>query len=95
MIDIDKAQLPAITEVNTWTGRTFKENVTHNATCPTYNVHIRQLLHVAYKVAAEMEDEFIEALEKYETLIAEHVTENIFSRHIQPVFIGDLTDLTS
>lgn len=88
VIDIDKTQLPTIPEVNTWTGQMFKNTVTHDQACPEYNLHVRQLLHVAYKVAAEMGSEYIEALGRYEGLIAEHVTENIFRRHIQPVFIG-------
>lgn len=88
VIDIDKTQLPAIAEVNTWTGQQFKETVTHDPACPAYNLHVRQLLHVGYKVASEMTNEYIEALEKYEDLIADHVTENIFKRHIVPVFTG-------
>jgi hypothetical protein len=86
VIDIDKTQLPAIADVNTWTGQMFKDTVTHDQTCPGYNLHVRQLLHVGYKVASEMGSEYIDALEKYEVLIADHVTENIFERHIRPIF---------
>jgi hypothetical protein len=42
---------------------------------------------VGYKVAAELGSEYIDALEKYEDVIAEHVTGNIYDRHIFPVFI--------
>jgi hypothetical protein len=38
-------------------------------------------------VAAEMGDEFLGALQKYEETIAENVTENIFERHIRPIFM--------
>jgi len=48
---------------------------------------MRQLLHVAYKIAAEMGDDFLNALEKYEKTIAENVTENIYERHIKPIFM--------
>lgn len=87
VIDIDKTKLPSIEEVNGWTGEKFKSVVTHDLSCVEYNLNVRQLLHVGYKVAAELGSEYIDALEKYEDVIAEHVTENIFQRHIKPVFI--------
>jgi hypothetical protein len=87
VIDIDKSKLPAINEVNSWTSDKFKRSVTHDQSCSDYDLNIRQLLHVGYKVAAELGSEYIDALEKYEDVIAEHVTENIYERHIFPVFI--------
>lgn len=87
VIDIDKTKLPGIDEVNGWTGPKFKNAVTHDQSCPDYNLNVRQLLHVGYKVAAELGGEYTDALEKYEDVIAEHVTENIFQRHIKPVFM--------
>ncbi len=86
VIDIDKNKLPSIDEVNNWTGSRFKSTVTHDLSCPDYNLNVRQLLHVGYKVAAEMGSEYIEALERYEDVIADHVTYNIFERHIKPIF---------
>ncbi|RKY10910.1 MAG: hypothetical protein DRP65_05655, partial [Planctomycetota bacterium] len=77
---------PSIDEVNNWTGSRFKSTVTHDLSCPDYNLNVRQLLHVGYKVAAEMGSEYIEALERYEDVIADHVTYNIFERHIKPIF---------
>jgi hypothetical protein len=87
VIDIDKSRLPAINEVNSWTSDKFKRSVTHDQSCSDYDLNIRQLLHVGYKVAAELSSEYMDALEKYENVIAEHVTENIYERHICPVFI--------
>ncbi|MHC4432472.1 MAG: hypothetical protein ACYTBS_11595, partial [Planctomycetota bacterium] len=55
--------------------------------CEQYNLHLRQLLHVGYKVAAEMGTRFTDALREYEEVIAENVAENIYDRHIKPVFI--------
>jgi hypothetical protein len=88
VIDIDKSKLPTIDEVNSWTTQKFKDTVTHNHSCEDYNPNVRQLLHVGYKVAADLGGEYINALEKYEDTIAEHVTENIYKKHIKPVF-GD------
>jgi hypothetical protein len=46
------------------------------------------MLHVSYKVAAEMGGRFYEALQRYEAQIAPHVTENLLRRHIRPIFGG-------
>ena len=86
VIDIDKDALPSVDEVNEWSAEKFKAAVTHDATCADYNLNVRQLLHVGYKVAAEMGSEYLEALEANEEIIAEHVTYNIFERHIKPIF---------
>jgi tagaturonate epimerase len=85
VIDIDKQKLPAIDEVQGWDCQRFKQAVAHRRQCDNYNPDMRQLLHVGYKVAAEMGAEYTNALEKYEDIIAEHVTENIFKRHIIPI----------
>ncbi len=88
VIDINKTELPAVEEVDAWTSRQFKDAVTHDPDCSHYNLNMRQLLHVGYKIAVELGDNYIEALEQYEDVIAEHVTYNIFDRHIKPIFIG-------
>ena len=44
-------------------------------------------MHVAYKVAAEMGARYLDALEKYEDIVAQNVTENIYERHIKPIFM--------
>jgi len=89
VIDIDRGQLPSAGEVASWDGQTFASNLRHDQTCLHYNPHLRQLLHVGYKVAAEMGPRFLEALNRYEEAIAEHVTTNIFERHIRPLFLED------
>lgn len=88
VIDIDREKLPTVETVASWTSRQFKNAVTHNPSCLEYDSNIRQLLHVGYKVAAELGDEYINALEKYGDVIAEHVTGNIYRRHIIPIFAG-------
>ncbi len=88
VINIDKNKLPGIVEVGNWDGPQFAAALRHDQSSAEYNPHFRQLLHVGYKVAAEMGDEYSNALEKYEDVIAGNVTENIFERHIKPIFIG-------
>ena len=54
---------------------------------PDYNLHLRQLLHVGYKVAAQMGDRYYGALKTYETDVARNVTTNLWERHIKPLFL--------
>jgi len=88
VIDIDKSQLPDPAEVKTWDGPRFARTLRHDQKCTDFNPHFRQLLHVGYKVAAQMGERYLKALDEHETVIAEHVTGNIFARHIVPLFLG-------
>jgi len=89
VIDIDVARLPDPKEVAGWRSETFSDALTHDQSCPGYNRHLRQLLHVGYKVAAEMGSKFTDALKQYENTIAPLVTNNLYQRHIKPVFLGN------
>ena len=86
VIDIDRAKLPSAQEVDKWDGERFAAALRHNQSCEQYNLNFRQLLHVGYKIAAEMGTRFSDALKKYEDIIAENVTDNIYERHIKPLF---------
>jgi len=88
VIDIDTAELPTAEEVDKWDGQDFASALRHDQSCEQYNPNFRQLLHVGYKVAAEMGTRFTNALLKHEAIIAQNVSENIYERHIKPVFIG-------
>ena len=87
VIDINMEKLPRPEDIDKWNGKKFAAALRHNQECQEYNPHFRQLLHVAYKVAAEMGTRFSDALDKYEDVIAKNVTENIYERHIKPVFM--------
>ncbi len=87
VIDIDREKLPTAQEVDKWDGERFASALRHDQSCEHYNLNFRQLLHIAYKIAAEMGTRFSDALKKYENIIAENVTENIYERHIRPLFI--------
>jgi len=87
VIDIEQKKLPTPNEVNQWDSPTYVSALKHDLTNKRYNKQFRQMLHVAYKVAAEMGDEYIAALTKYEKIIGEHVTENIYERHLKPLFM--------
>jgi hypothetical protein len=88
VIDIDRRKLPAKTEVQDWTSEQFVSALRHNQGCEQYNPHLRQLLHVGYKVAAKMGDRYLNMLEACEATVAKNVTENLYERHLKPLFIG-------
>ena len=88
VIDIHRHHLPTAAEVNTWTGAQFAAALRHDQQNPAYNANVRQLLHVGYKVAAEKGTAFLQALEENRAIIAELVTDNLFTKHMQPLFFG-------
>jgi hypothetical protein len=86
VIDIDYAKLPAPAEVDTWTPEQFTDALRHVQSNPGFNPNMRQLLHVGYKVAAKMGNRYLDMLSRSEESIARNVTENIYDRHIKPLF---------
>ena len=88
VIDIDRSKLPPKAEVRSWSSAQYANALRHNTKRSEYNLHVRQLLHVGYKVAARMGDRYINMLEACEPAVARNVTENLFDRHLKPLFIG-------
>jgi hypothetical protein len=94
VVNIDPARLPAPELVGRWSSEQFVAALRHDPKSPAYNPSLRQLLHVGFKVAARMGTRYLDLLSATETTIAENVTENLFHRHLRPLFIGE-TDATS
>jgi tagaturonate epimerase len=88
VIDIDKNRLPTPDEAAGWDEKTFADSLRHDQSCPSYNPDFRQLLHVGYKIAAQLGERYLSALKKHDEIIGHNVTENIFSRHLKPIFMG-------
>jgi hypothetical protein len=88
VIDIDPSKLPAPAIVARWTSQQYTAALRHDPHSPDYNPSLRQLLHVGFKIAAKMGDHYLNLLEANEPVIAKNVTENLFDRHIAPVFLG-------
>jgi hypothetical protein len=88
VIDIDVSNLPAPEVVGQWTSEQFTSSLRHVPHSPSYNSSLRQLLHVGFKVAAKMGPRYLQLLEANESVIAKNVTENLYARHIVPVFLG-------
>lgn len=86
VIDIDPASLPLPPEVDKWDGKKFAATLRHEPGHPDYHAGFRQLLHVGYKVAAEMGDEYLAMLRLHNEIVAEQVTTNIYDRHIKRLF---------
>jgi hypothetical protein len=88
VIDIDVASLPSPAEAQRWTAEQWAGALRHDLASPEYNRSLRQLMHVAFKIAAKMGPRYIAMLEQHEEHVAENVTANLFDRHIRPVFLG-------
>ncbi|MGZ5469452.1 MAG: tagaturonate epimerase family protein [Candidatus Aminicenantales bacterium] len=89
VISIDASALPSAGEAAAWDPREFVGALQHDPICPRFNPHFRQLVHIAFRIAAEMGDRFTDLLETYREPIETHVTENLFDRHIAPLFLDD------
>ncbi len=87
VIDIDRAKLPDPKTVRGWSGPEFAAALRHDQTSPAYNRHFRQLIHVGFKVAAELGPTYYQALEAHAEVISALVTENLLEKHIKPVFV--------
>jgi hypothetical protein len=88
VIDIDPAKLPSPSEVKGWSSGQYTSALRHVEGAAAYNSSLRQLLHVGFKVAASEGSRYLGLLESNEAVIAKNVTENLFHRHIAPVFLG-------
>jgi hypothetical protein len=88
VIDIDDSKLPNAEEVEGWTSEQYTSALRHDQKNPAYNPSFRQLLHVGFKIAANMGPRYIQALEANEDVVARNVTANLWDRHIKPIFLG-------
>jgi len=88
VLDIDISKLPLPGEINCLSGQALADIITHRQAEPTYNRHMRQLMHVAYKLAADKRELFLPALERCRSIVAKRVTDNLFVNHLKPLFIG-------
>jgi hypothetical protein len=87
VIDIDPAKLPMPETVTGWSAEQFVAALRHDPKNPAFNPHLRQLIHVGFKIAAQMGSRYLDMLKKCETSIAKNVTFNLYERHLRPVFV--------
>ncbi|MEZ0266011.1 MAG: tagaturonate epimerase family protein, partial [Phycisphaerae bacterium] len=87
VIDIDAAKLPSAAVVSVWSGAEFVAVLRHEPSNPAFNPHLRQLVHVGFKVAAMMGEKYLGLLRECEASVARNVTGNLYDRHLKPLFV--------
>jgi hypothetical protein len=86
VIDINRSSLPSKEEVLKWNNIKFADSIRHIQGNESYNLNMRQLIHVAYKLASLKMDEYFRLLDKNEKIVSECVYDNIYNRHICRLF---------
>ena len=86
VIDINPAKLPSAQQIESWSGDEYARALRHNQSDPLYNPDFRQMVHVSYKIAAQLGSEYYDALKRNSAVIANQVRENILDRHIARLF---------
>ena len=71
-----------------WTSPQFVSALRHDPKNPAFNPHLRQLLHVGFKVAAKKGARYLDALRKHQAIVGRNVTGNLYERHLKPLFLG-------
>jgi len=89
VLNIDEQQLPSPSQVVGWSGSDFSEALMNKPESEAYNPSFRQLMHTAYKIAAEKSEQFLPLLKKYEQQTGHYVFENIYNNHLKPLFIDE------
>lgn len=86
VLDIDKSKLPEVSELKNSGREKMAKALRHNQQEKSFNPHFRQLMHCAYKLAAEKEQTFFKLLGKYRNPIEEAVFYNLYEKHLKRVF---------
>ena len=86
VIDIDPSRLPSTAEVASWDGPRLAAAIRHVPADPRFNPHVRQLLHVSFKVAAKAGRRYTDLLVAHRDIVGQQVTENLYQRHLRPLF---------
>jgi tagaturonate epimerase len=86
VIDINISMLPSKHVVSHWDSKKFAGSLRHIPGNKDYNPNMRQLIHVAYKLAALRMEEYFKLLKENEKIVAKCVYENMYDRHICRLF---------
>ena len=87
VIDIDSAKLPPAEEVTDWNGDRYANALRHVQEHPEFNQHFRQLLHIAFKLAAKEGTRYTDLLKVNSVVVGKNVTENLYDRHFKRLFV--------
>ncbi|MGC1389988.1 MAG: tagaturonate epimerase family protein [Bacteroidales bacterium] len=86
VINIKVSSLPSKLTVSGWNSSKFSGSLKHIPGSPLYNPDMRQLIHVAYKLAAFRMKDYFRLLDINEKTVSKCVFENIYNRHICRLF---------
>ena len=87
VVEIDRDRLPTAATVESWSAEDLVTRLRHDQGHRQYDPNLRQFVHVAFRVAAEMGDAWTGPLEAAAEVAGRCVTENLFDRHIRPLFL--------
>lgn len=87
VIDINRNNLPEEADFAALSGAEAATVIRHNQQSEHYNSDVRQLLHVGYKVAAQMGERYHNMVNKNQATVGEMVRENIY-KHAVELFPG-------
>ena len=88
VIDIDAAKLPSAEVVNDWSADQYANALRHVQEHPEFNQHFRQLLHIAFKLAAKEGARYTDLLKANSEVVGKNVTENLYDRHFKRLFVA-------
>jgi hypothetical protein len=87
VVKIREDRLPCPDDVRRWSAEQFAGALRHDPTNPAFNTDFRQLLHIAFRIAAEMGQRYLSLVERHADSIGRNVTHNLLERHIRPLFL--------
>jgi hypothetical protein len=87
VVDIDRMKLPSPDQVDRWEGPSLVAALRHVQSDKRFDPGMRQLVHVAFRVAAVMGKRYYEALDRHKAAVSRNVTLNLWERHLIPLFI--------
>ena len=74
-----------------WPAGAATSTPTRCATCRStteFNQHFRQLLHIAFKLAAKEGVRYTDLLKANAEVVGKNVTENLYDRHFKRLFVA-------
>ena len=86
VLDIDPSKLPTRDEAANWSGKQVVLMLEHNPQHPAFNPSLRQLFHVAFKLAAQMDERYLDLLRTHAPLVNQRVYNNLYANHLLKVF---------
>lgn len=89
VIDIDRSKLPSAAIVAKWTSAQYVNALQHEQSCKEFNPHLRQLLHVGFKIAAKKGQRYLDLIRANQAVVAKKVTGNLYDRHIKAIFLSN------